>query len=84
MHERCPCDLTRPSLLQAAYVAFACLHGLEAVARPPQHLPDLFVVLNQTVAAGVFGLAYLWTWKRLLQESWAMLGIMSERETDVK
>lgn len=54
------------------------------MARPPQHLPDLFVVLNQTVAAGIFGIAYLWSWKRLLQESWAMLGIISERDTDVK
>ncbi|GAA5985468.1 hypothetical protein JCM10908_006987 [Rhodotorula pacifica] len=63
------------SVSLTAYAAIACLHGLEAVAHPPQHLPDLFVVLNQTVSAGIFGMAYLWSWKRLLQESWALLGV---------
>lgn len=62
------------------YLFIACLHGLEWVARPPQHLPDLFVVLNQASAAGIFGLAYLWSWKRLLEESWALLGI-GERDS---
>ncbi|GAA5869494.1 hypothetical protein JCM3774_001467 [Rhodotorula dairenensis] len=63
------------TLSLTTYVFIAGLHGLEWVARPPQHLPDLFVVLNQTAAAGVFGLAYLWSWKRLMEDSWALLGI---------
>lgn len=47
----------------------------EVVASPPAHLPDLFVVLNLTLSAIVFGLAFLWAVKRSLQEGWAVVGI---------
>lgn len=57
-----------------AYSTILILHTLEFLTTPPPHLPDLFPVLNLTVSAGVFGLAWLWGGKRLAQESWAIGG----------
>lgn len=62
-------------LLQASYLVVFLLHTLETLASPPAHLPDLFPVLNLTLSAGVFGLAWLWATKRLTQEAWALGGI---------
>ncbi|GAA6026409.1 hypothetical protein JCM8202_005056 [Rhodotorula sphaerocarpa] len=57
------------------YTIAVALHLLEFVAVPPSHLPDLFVVLNQGLSGLVFGIAWLWTNQRLLQDSWALLGV---------
>jgi len=59
---------------QVVYSAIAILHALEAVATPPAHLPDLFVVLNVELCAAVFGLSFLWSLTRLAEESWALVG----------
>ncbi|GJN94359.1 hypothetical protein Rhopal_007433-T1 [Rhodotorula paludigena] len=59
----------------ASYLVVFLLHTLETLASPPAHLPDLFPVLNLTLSAGVFGLAWLWATKRLTQEAWALGGI---------
>lgn len=48
------------------------LHFTELVYTPPSRYPDLFPVLNALLSAGVFGLAYLWSLKRLVELSWAM------------
>lgn len=60
---------------QGTYLVVAVLHALEALAPPPAHLPDLFPVLNLCACAGVFGLAWLWAGKRLVQEAWALGGV---------
>lgn len=51
------------------------IHLLELIASPPAHLPDLFVVLNLTLSAGIFGLVWLWSLKRQIQEGWALIGL---------
>ncbi|TNY20374.1 glucosyltransferase [Rhodotorula diobovata] len=69
----------RPSFVKylslGTYLVVAVLHALEALAPPPAHLPDLFPVLNLCACAGVFGLAWLWAGKRLVQEAWALGGV---------
>ncbi|GAA6017781.1 hypothetical protein JCM10207_000499 [Rhodosporidiobolus poonsookiae] len=57
------------------YAGIALLHALEALTTPPPHLPDLFPVLNLTLSAAVFGLAWLWASKRVTQEAWALVGL---------
>ncbi|GAA5850410.1 hypothetical protein JCM9279_001406 [Rhodotorula babjevae] len=57
------------------YALILAIHSLEALAPPPPHLPDLYPVLNLSLSAGVFGLAWLWAGKRLLQEAWALGGV---------
>ncbi|BGP51755.1 Glucosyltransferase-like protein [Rhodotorula kratochvilovae] len=59
----------------ATYALILSLHTLEALAPPPAHLPDLYPVLNLSLSAGVFGLAWLWAGKRLAQEAWALGGV---------
>ncbi|KAM0747216.1 ALG6, ALG8 glycosyltransferase [Meredithblackwellia eburnea MCA 4105] len=56
------------------YLLAFLLHTLELLTSPPSHLPDLFVVFNVTLSAGVFGLGFLWASKRLVQEGWAAVG----------
>ncbi|GAA5942645.1 hypothetical protein JCM10213_005931 [Rhodosporidiobolus nylandii] len=69
----------RPSFVKylslASYTLIFALHTLEALTPPPPHLPDLFPVLNLTLSAGVFGLAWLWAGKRFAQEAWALVGL---------
>lgn len=62
-------------LPQITYSLILGLHILESVANPPTHLPDLFVVLNLTLSAAVYGLAFLWGSKRSLQEGWSVVGM---------
>lgn len=49
----------------------------------PARYPDIYVVLNVLVSFGVFGLAWLWGIKKLLEGAWAIGGIGSSR-TKVK
>jgi hypothetical protein len=65
-------------LWQAAYAAIFSIHALELAFRPPARFPDLFVVLNLTLSAAIFGLAYLWSLTRLVEEAWAMAGLASQ------
>jgi alpha-1,3-glucosyltransferase len=58
--------------LQSIYSAIALLHLAEILFTPPARYPDLFPVLNALLCSGVFGLAYLWSLKRLVELSWAM------------
>lgn len=55
-----------------AYSAAAVIQVAELLITPPTRYPDLFPVLNALLSAGVFGLAYLWSLKRLVEISWAM------------
>ena len=57
---------------QSIYSAIALLHLAELLYTPPPRYPDLFPVLNALLCAGVFGLAYLWSLKRLVELGWAM------------
>ncbi|KPV73321.1 glycosyltransferase family 57 protein [Rhodotorula graminis WP1] len=64
------------------YALILAVHSLEALAPPPAHLPDLYPVVNLSLSAGVFGLAWLWAGKRLLQEAWALGGVGGFGEGD--
>ena len=44
----------------------------EILFNPPASLPDLYPVLNVLLSAGIFGLSWLWSIKRLVEISWAM------------
>ena len=66
------CMLT---IAQTTYTLIGVLHLLDSIASPPAHLPDLFVVLNLTLCASVFGLSFLWGMKRQVEESWALIGL---------
>lgn len=54
------------------YFVIAVLHAAELFMTPPARYPDLFPVLNALLSAGVFGLCWLWSIKRLVELSWAM------------
>lgn len=57
--------------LQMIYTLIGLVHMAELFVPPPTRFPDIYPVLNVGISAPVFGLAYLWTLKRLAQESWA-------------
>lgn len=65
--------------LGSYFVASAIL-SLDTVATPPSHLPDLFVVLNVVLSCGVFGLGWLWSLIRLVEEAWSLVGLHSHAE----
>jgi alpha-1,3-glucosyltransferase len=58
--------------VQVIYASIFVLHFAETIITPPARYPDLFPVLNAMLCAGVFGLSYLWSVKRLIELSWAM------------
>ena len=53
-------------------MAALVLHVAEVFFIPPASLPDLYPVLNVLLSAGIFGLAWLWSIRRLVEISWAM------------
>ncbi|KAK9897791.1 glycosyltransferase family 57 protein [Cystobasidium minutum MCA 4210] len=63
------------------YLSITCLvFGLaliflEATITPPPHLPDLFVVLNVVWSCAIFGLGWLWSLTRLVEEAWGLIGL---------
>jgi ALG6, ALG8 glycosyltransferase family len=59
-------------LTLATYSVIAILHAAEVLMTPPARYPDLFPVLNALLCAGIFGLCWLWSIKRLVELSWAM------------
>lgn len=64
------------------YAAIGAIHVGDALpisALHPARYPDLYVVLNVLVSFGVFGLAWLWGNKKLLEGAWAMGGIGTNR-----
>lgn len=64
------------SLLSLAFYALSTLLlFVETITSPPAHLPDLFVVLNVLLCFGFFGLGWLWSLKRLVEEGWGMVGL---------
>lgn len=48
---------------------------LDAIITPPTHLPDLFTVLNLVWSCGIFGLGWLWSLTRLVEEAWGLVGL---------
>lgn len=48
---------------------------LDAIMTPPAHLPDLFTVLNLVWSCGIFGLGWLWSLTRLIEEAWGLIGL---------
>lgn len=61
----------------AFYGAMVSWHIGEAFVAPPPELPDLWVVLNVGVGAVGFGLSYLWSLWRLVEDS----GFLSKNST---
>src|SRR5258706_12172457 len=57
---------------QLAYTVALTLHLAEILFNPPASLPDFYPVLNVLLSAGIFGLSWLWSIKRLVEISWAM------------
>lgn len=53
----------------AFYVLMVVWHFFEAFVKPPQGLPDLWVVANVGLGAGGFGICYLWCVGSLLAGS---------------
>lgn len=64
---------------QLIYTVIAFLHLFEAISTPPAHLPDLFAVLNLLLCGGVFGLVWLWSMKRLMEEGWNLIGFSDKQ-----
>lgn len=58
------------------YAACILLHVFELLVSPPQHLPDLFAVLNVLISTPVFVFAWLWSIKRGIEVGWAMGGLV--------
>jgi len=48
------------------------LHTAEILFVPPTSLPDLYPVLNVLLSAGIFGLSWLWSIRRIVEITWAM------------
>lgn len=51
--------LWKPIILLSYLAAFA-YHIVDFFRAPPPHLPDLFVILNTTIAFGCFAIFYIW------------------------
>ena len=51
------------------------LHFLEMVVTPPDRYPDLFPVLIILISTPVFGLIWLWSIKRGIEDGWALGGL---------
>ena len=60
-----------------AYAGCATILFLDTITSPPAHLPDLFVVLNVLLSCAIFGLGWLWSLKRLVEEAWGLVGLGS-------
>ncbi|KAG8867297.1 Glucosyltransferase-like protein [Serendipita sp. 405] len=69
------------ALTLAVYSAIFVLHISELVISPPARYPDIFPVLNTLISGGVFGLAWLWSLKRLVELSWAMGSLGTQRSS---
>ncbi|KZV73762.1 glycosyltransferase family 57 protein [Peniophora sp. CONT] len=66
------------------YAACAVLHIAELLVPPPARYPDLYPVLNVLVSTPVFGLAWLWSIKSIIEARWAVGGLgMSSGASDV-
>ena len=71
-------------LSTTSYVAVLLLLLLDTLTLPPAHLPDLFVVLNLVLSCGVFGLGWLWSLTRLVEEAWGLVGLGGEAEQGLR
>ncbi len=63
---------------QAIYSAIALIHLPDifpTLLPPPTRYPDLYIVLNVLLSFGVFGAAWLWGIKRLVEGAWAIRGL---------
>lgn len=59
----------------ASLVFASSLVILDTITTAPVHLPDLYVVLNVIGSCGVFGIGWLWSLTRLVEESWGLVGL---------
>ena len=57
------------------YCTISVVLFLDSLATPPTHLPDLFIVLNVILSCGIFGVGWLWSLSRLLEEAWGLVGL---------
>ena len=67
---------------QVIYGGIAMLHLPDLFPnflRPPTRYPDLYIVLNVSLSFAVFGSAWLWGMKRLLEIRWAIGGLEERR-----
>ncbi|KIM66625.1 glycosyltransferase family 57 protein [Scleroderma citrinum Foug A] len=62
-------------LSTVVHAAMFLLHILEMVVTPPSRYPDLFPVLNVLVSTPVFGLIWIWSIKRGIEDGWALGGL---------
>lgn len=69
-----PTSLTK-YLSLLAYAGASTVLFLDTVTSSPAHLPDLYVVLNVLLSCAVFGLGWLWSLKRLVEEAWGLVGL---------
>lgn len=62
-------------IVKVVHAAMFLLHILEMVVTPPSRYPDLFPVLNVLVSTPVFGLVWIWSIKRGIEDGWALGGL---------
>ncbi|ORX35940.1 glucosyltransferase [Kockovaella imperatae] len=72
---------TQPTFLRlSTYLIYLCIAVLHlpdlfpTAVLAPGRFPDLFIVLNVLLSFGVFGLAWLWSLKRMFEIAWAIAG----------
>ncbi|KAA1101668.1 Glucosyltransferase-like protein [Puccinia graminis f. sp. tritici] len=61
-------------IIMFIYLAMIGIHLSEKLTMPPSRLPDLFVVLNQSLSFATFSVSYLWSLLRIYEEAWTLVG----------
>ncbi|EGG12611.1 family 57 glycosyltransferase [Melampsora larici-populina 98AG31] len=57
-----------------SYVLIGLIHLSELMIKAPDRLPDLYIVMNLSLSFSIFGLSYLWSLHRLIEEGWGLIG----------
>lgn len=65
----------------AFYAGAILLHIFEYFLPPPDHLPDIYPVLNVLLSTPVFVITWLWSIKRMVEVSWALGGLGTDTRT---
>ncbi|KAH9812541.1 family 57 glycosyltransferase [Melampsora americana] len=61
-----------------SYFLMGLIHLGEMMIGAPDRLPDLYIVMNLSLSFGIFGLSYLWSLHRLIEEGWGLIGFMKK------
>lgn len=61
-----------------SYFFMGLIHLSEMMIEAPSRLPDLYIVMNLSLSFGIFGLSYLWSFHRLIEEGWGLVGFMKK------